>query len=321
LFDKISFERAVSESAVFLFAIVCCCGCVRNQQAATESNGFNSPTVSPEACQNNQRPLPSGQDVVLKPGLLHFFYDQETNTLSALVCKTRVQEFFQKAAPKFKLFHRNRGEESQESETSFPCTVVWGPSNETVEESRKRLVTSQNLNADLWKAALGFVKAQIPSTSLMIGATTLATATVGSAFFEVVSNLEAGQAAKAFQVFNQIDPSQLGWTTVSLGLFGFSRLASAMTLGKRIEVLMDLKSTYSLSQFSEIYSDAYDKTALEHHLEGVTLTDLDSDSIDLFMQTFAANLNSSLENSRIQPGVVVGALKTISSSLREVLVP
>ncbi|MCA2959717.1 MAG: hypothetical protein IOD12_05655 [Silvanigrellales bacterium] len=300
-------------------------GCSPNQDGRAREK-VSAIASTKESCPIAPRPIPSGvADLaslgsVPDRGVSVFSYDPEANALSALICDSRLELFFAAVNPKSALkklrFSRNpeREENRNATEAEKRCRVIWGPSFKGLEASRAQDAQAEGRNQVLWKAAMKFGVAQIPSTGLMIAAGALASVTVGSAFHEIVSALEAGQIGQAIQTFQSVDPSQVGWTGTSLMLFGFSRVASTLSMTKRVKVLLETKQALALSQFSEAYGVAFDEVVAGMSEQELLALKSDGEGMDGFMSRFAQTLNVKVSEARLSPRTVLLSLQALRES-------
>lgn len=291
----------------------------------TKINADNSVSED-SACANASRPQspdPAGSALpgfVPPNGVVVFSYDSDANALSALVCDGFLEMLFKKANPlaavKKYLYSRNPESPARNSPAGpeTRCRVVWGPSFHDVHSPRDQVSSGQDYNEVIWQAALKFGLAQLPTTGLMVAASVLASVTVGSSFHDIVATLEAGRVGEAIQVFQALEPNQVGWTATSLMLFGFSRAASALTMTNRAKVILEAREALAVSKFSEAYSTAFDEVVAEMQLQDLEYLRNNDGKVDKFMGQFAQALNVKVKQFGLSPGTVHLALQALTRS-------
>jgi hypothetical protein len=252
-----------------------------------------------------------------KPGVILFSYVPENNAITALLCDSRREIFFAKANPKRLLkevFFRKPPEE-RNTQVDQRCKVVWGPGFDDLEEYRKNVATMKVSPGALWNAAVKLGLLQIPSTGLSLAAGALASVTAASSFHEIIAGLESGKISQAMDAFSKVGTDQLGWTSASLLLFGFSRVASAATLSHRVQHVLNVKQSVAVSQFSEAFSEAYDETYSQFSEQTLATINETPEVLDEFMESFVISLNQQVEKIGIQPRTVKLALDALTVSV------
>ena len=256
-----------------------------------------------------------------KPGTILFSYVPENNAITALLCDSRREIFFDKANPKKLLkevfFRRPPTERNMQLDQR--CKVVWGPGFDDLEEYRKNVDAIKVDPSAFWKAAAKAGVMQIPSTGLSIASGALAWVTAATSYHEIIASAQSGHIVQAMDAFSRVAPDELGWTSASLVLFGFSRIASAATLKHRFKHMTNVKQQLALGQFAEAFSGAFDETNSQFP-EPAPETIKDSPAaldafIDEFMGTFVIALNQQVERIGIQPRTVKLALDALTASV------
>lgn len=255
-----------------------------------------------------------------KHGIILFSYVPENNAITALLCDSRREIFFDKANPKRLLkevFFRKPPKE-QNAQLDQRCKVVWGPGFDDLAEYRKNVATMKVGPGAMWNAAVKLGLLQIPSTGLSLAAGALASVTAASSFHEVIAGLESGQISQAMDAFSKVGPDQLGWTSASLLLFGFSRIASAATLSHRVQHILNVKQSVAVGQFGEAFSGAYDETYSQFSEQNLATINETPAFLDEFMESFVISLNQQVEKTGIQPRTVKIALDALTASISSV---
>jgi hypothetical protein len=245
-----------------------------------------------------------------------------------VLCDSRREIFFDKLNPKKLLkevFFRKPPTEKK-AQVDQRCTVVWGPGFDDLAEYRKNVVAMKVDPGALWKAAVKLGVLQIPSTGLSIASGALASVTAATSYHEIIASAESGHISQAIDAFSRVTPDQVGWTSASLLLFGFSRVASAATLSHRVQHILNVKQSVAVGQFGEAFAGAYDETSSKYpqQFPEAIKDSLDAkvafvdEFIDKFMESFVIALNQQVENMGIQPRTVKLALDALTASVSAV---
>lgn len=97
-------------------------------------------------------------------------------------------------------------------------------------------------------------------------------------------------------------------------LFGFSRVASTLSMTKRVKVLLETKQALALSQFSEAYGVAFDEVVAGMSEQELLALKSDGEGMDGFMSRFAQTLNVKVSEARLSPRTVLLSLQALRES-------
>lgn len=325
---------AAAATSAFLLTLA-----VAATSACEEGSAQNSANGGFQNAGQIRSTAEAAETVPLK-GTVVFTYHPEHNSLSALICDSRLTVFVEtQVKPRVPAVLHRKGKADAEHEPYRRCRVFWGLSRESLDQLGAMSSAAQKeRSAALWKAARSFALAQIPSSGLMLASGGLAWVTASSAFHDITSQMEHLHFQEALQILQNVAPDQMGWTAASLLLFGASRVASVATMARRVSVGLELKQTLALSSFGKAFSSAFDavaarektpqdrktETRAERAFDADLLLDggepLSPDSeLDAFLSAFADALTSAVNEAQIPPETVRQALAALSAEMEKEL--